>query len=145
MVLVVKIHRTARGYIGRFVAGGEGGRVYVVKDIIQLVILVGNIQKHLQICGGAVRTDRLDGMTVEALIKPAIVIIFTDGRTYDQRVVIKISKRSHTLVFLVRQHGFQTGQRSVILIKWVKKHNRADHRRKENKRSYEKRFDKFSV
>ena len=105
----------------------------------------GNIQKITQVRRGSIGTDGLDTGAVESLVKPAVVIVFTDGRPYDQRIVIEVSERPHALIFLVRQHCFQAGQWFVILIKGVKKHNRADHRRKENKRSYEKRFDKFSV
>ena len=47
-----------------------------------------SVAQMLQICGGAVGTDRLDGLTVKSLVEPTVVIVFTDGGTYDQRVVI---------------------------------------------------------
>ena len=90
------------------------------------MILESDIQQIAEICGSAIRPDRLDGGTAKAFIKPVVIIVFRYRRTGDHGVVVKVLQRACTLVFLVSQDRFQPWQRLVILIKGIKDHNQKD-------------------
>ena len=109
------------------------------------MFLKGAVEQITQIGGGAVGTDGLDRLTAESLIKSVVIIILAHRRTHDQRVVVKSAQCADALVFFIRQHGFETGQRLVIMIKRVKDNHHGDDGRKQQDTSYKKRSDKFSV
>ena len=90
MVVIIEVHRTAGAFKGSDRVGTEGGGIQVIKNIIYRMILESDIQQIAEICGSAIRPDRLDGGTAKAFIKPVVIIVFRYRRTGDHGVVVKV-------------------------------------------------------
>ena len=81
------------------------------------MILESDIQQIAEICGSAIRPDRLDGGAVKTFVEPVIIVVFRYRRTGDHGIVVKVLQRACALVFLVCQNCLQSRQGLVILVK----------------------------
>ncbi len=57
----------------------------------------------------------------KGFVKPFVIEVLRGGGTHKQAVVIEIADSADALVFLFGQHGFQWGDRPVVVEKGVEK------------------------
>ena len=125
---VIQIHRAPGRAERRHRLLRQRSRIYVEEYPLQLMPLKRHQKIRVKVGDTAVGADCFDRMNRKSIVKPAIVIVFDNRRTRENRIIPEVAKRSRHLIFLVCLDSRKTPKRRVIV------EERVRHRRQNSTR-----------